>query len=78
MDEMCIRDRALDVYRPKATNIEENLPVIVSVHGGGWVYSDKEGYQYYCTVSYTHLNGVDHNLCISGNCGNYDCNSVKV
>lgn len=39
---------SLDVYRPKATNIEEKLPVIVSVHGGGWVYGDKEGYQYYC------------------------------
>ena len=40
--------QSLDVYRPKATNIEEKLPVIVSVHGGGWVYGDKEGYQYYC------------------------------
>lgn len=26
----------------------KNLPVIVSVHGGGWVYGDKERYQYYC------------------------------
>ena len=40
--------QSLDVYRPKATNIEEKLPVIVSVHGGGWVYGDKERYQYYC------------------------------
>ena len=24
------------------------LPVIVSIHGGGWVYGDKERYQYYC------------------------------
>lgn len=24
------------------------LPVIVSVHGGGWCYGDKERYQYYC------------------------------
>lgn len=39
--------QVLDVYRPKA---EEGkiLPVIVSVHGGGWVYGDKERYQYYC------------------------------
>lgn len=39
--------QSLDVYRPKA---EEGkiLPVIVSVHGGGWVYGDKERYQYYC------------------------------
>ena len=37
----------LDVYRPKA-EMSRNLPVIVSVHGGGWVYGDKERYQYYC------------------------------
>ena len=36
----------LDVYRPK--EIQGKLPVIVSVHGGGWVYGDKERYQYYC------------------------------
>ncbi|MBR5093508.1 MAG: alpha/beta hydrolase [Oscillospiraceae bacterium] len=36
----------LDVYRPKTA--EGALPVIVSVHGGGWVYGDKERYQYYC------------------------------
>lgn len=35
----------LDVYRPKAA--EGILPVIVSVHGGGWVYGDKELYQFY-------------------------------
>ena len=35
----------LDVYRPKET--EGKLPVIVSVHGGGWVYGDKEVYQFY-------------------------------
>lgn len=38
--------QVLDVYRPReATGI---LPVIVSVHGGAWVYGDKERYQYYC------------------------------
>ena len=36
----------LDVYRPK--DAKGRLPVIVSVHGGGWVYGDKERYQYYC------------------------------
>lgn len=36
----------LDVYRPKGMN--GMLPVIVSVHGGGWVYGDKDVYQYYC------------------------------
>ena len=38
--------QVLDVYRPK--DAEGALPVIVSVHGGGWVYGDKERYQYYC------------------------------
>lgn len=38
--------QSLDVYRPK--NTEGKLPVIVSVHGGGWVYGNKEGYQWYC------------------------------
>lgn len=39
--------QVLDVYRPKEAE-GEVLPVIVSVHGGGWVYGDKERYQYYC------------------------------
>ena len=36
----------LDVYRPKA--LSGKLPVIVSFHGGGWVYGDKKVYQFYC------------------------------
>jgi acetyl esterase/lipase len=37
----------LDIYRPK--NREgEKIPVIINVHGGGWIYGSKEGYQYYC------------------------------
>jgi acetyl esterase/lipase len=36
----------LDVYRPKGA--EGPLPVIVSVHGGAWVYGDKDRYQWYC------------------------------
>ncbi|MCR4795568.1 MAG: alpha/beta hydrolase [Ruminococcus sp.] len=36
----------LDVYRPKAQS--GKLPVIVSFHGGGWVYGNKEVYQFYC------------------------------
>ena len=36
----------LDVYRPKGAG--GPLPVIVSVHGGGFVYGDKELYQHYC------------------------------
>lgn len=39
--------QVLDVYRPKQDK-DRILPVIVSVHGGGWVYGDKERYQYYC------------------------------
>lgn len=39
--------QVLDVYRPKEKE-GELLPVIVSVHGGAWVYGDKELYQYYC------------------------------
>ena len=35
----------LDVYRPKEE--KGKLPVIVNVHGGGWVYGDKELYQFY-------------------------------
>ena len=38
--------QVLDVYRPKEA--EGKLPVIVSIHGGGWTYGDKERYQWYC------------------------------
>ena len=46
----------LDVYRPgtkasviaEATSSFEKLPVIVNVHGGAWVYGDKDVYQFYC------------------------------
>ncbi len=36
----------LDVYHLKG--VETPQPTIVSIHGGGWVYGDKERYQYYC------------------------------
>ena len=36
----------LDVYRPKGT--KGKLPVIFSIHGGGWVYGNKEIMQFYC------------------------------
>lgn len=39
--------QVLDVYRPVSED-GNKLPVIVSIHGGGWVYGDKERYQYYC------------------------------
>lgn len=38
--------QVLDVYRPK--EYSGKLPVIVSVHGGGWVYGNKDNYQFYC------------------------------
>ena len=37
----------LDVYRPASAG-DKLLPVIVSVHGGGWVYGDKQLYQHFC------------------------------
>lgn len=46
------RNQVLDVYRPKGA--EGKLPVIVSVHGGGWVYGDKQRYQYYCMSLVEH------------------------
>ena len=39
-------EQQLDVYRPNDT--DGVLPLIISVHGGGWVYGDKERYQFYC------------------------------
>lgn len=36
----------LDVYHEHG--ITQCQPAIVSIHGGGWVYGDKELYQYYC------------------------------
>jgi len=39
--------QVLDIYRP-ANAGNQCLPVIVSVHGGGWVYGNKERYHLYC------------------------------
>lgn len=36
----------LDVYRPRG--VEGPLPVIVSVHGGAYLYGDRNAYQFYC------------------------------
>lgn len=37
--------QSLDVYRPR--DLKGKLPVIISFHGGGWVYGSKEVYQWY-------------------------------
>ena len=37
----------LDVYLPK-NKTSAKLPVIVNIHGGGWIYGTKETYQFYC------------------------------
>lgn len=36
----------LDVYAPE--DAKEPLPTIVSIHGGGYFYGDKELYRFYC------------------------------
>lgn len=40
------REHLLDIYYPEGA--EEKLPVIVDVHGGGWLYGYKEINKYYC------------------------------
>lgn len=48
----------LDVYRPK--NQTGRLPVIISVHGGGWVYGDKNLYQFYgMTLAQRNFNVIN-------------------
>lgn len=51
-DDLRLRKwQLLDVYRPKDAQEGDSLkklPVIISVHGGAWVYGDKEAYQFYC------------------------------
>ena len=37
----------LDVYRPADVAEDKKLPVIVVIHGGGWVYGDKDVYKFY-------------------------------
>lgn len=39
-------DNLLDVYYLKGT--DKPRPVIVSIHGGGYIYGDKELYSHYC------------------------------
>lgn len=37
----------MDIYRPTQSG-DAKLPVIVSIHGGGYFYGDKELYRFYC------------------------------
>lgn len=38
----------LDVYYPEGTKDTDRLPVIIDIHGGGWMYGDKELNKLYC------------------------------
>lgn len=42
----------LDIYLPE--DHSDFTPVIVNVHGGGWVYGTKETYQFYCLFLAQH------------------------
>ena len=39
-------EQVLDIYYPSGT--DSSIPAIVSVHGGGYVYGDKDLYRFYC------------------------------
>ena len=51
-DQRLKKWQLLDVYRPanqtQSDGSLKKLPVIISVHGGSFVYGTKDAYQYYC------------------------------
>ena len=38
----------LDVYYPEGLDKNAKLPAIIDIHGGGWIYGDKNLNEYYC------------------------------
>lgn len=38
----------LDIFYPEGEIAEEGLPVIIDIHGGGWMYATKDSNQNYC------------------------------
>ena len=38
----------LDVYYPEGLDENAKIPAIIDIHGGGWIYGDKNLNEYYC------------------------------
>ena len=61
------RWNTLDVYRPRGK--AGKLPVIVNIHGGGYVYGSTKQYQFYCMPKYKFPTPVrDTNLVMEWIC----------
>lgn len=42
------REHLLDIYYPQNTKETDALPVVIDIHGGGWMYGYKEINKYFC------------------------------